>query len=237
MSRRQPVVAIDGPAGSGKSTTARAVARSLGFTHLDSGALYRTMTLIGLERVNAPPAAWTGDALVSAAVREGIKVVADGGEFRIERAGRPAGDEIRSDAVNAEVSRVAAMRQVRGFVNGLLRAAGSAGAVVMDGRDIGTVVFPDAEVKVFMVADAGERARRRLAERGRPTDERTVRAEAGALEARDQHDRNREADPLTRASDAVLIDTTHLDFAEQVESVLKLVRKRKAALDVGGRRG
>jgi cytidylate kinase len=234
---RLPVIAIDGPAGSGKSTTARAVARSLGFTHIDSGALYRTLTLIALEKLGADGRAWRGDVLAALAAEQGIRVVARGGEYRIERLGKPVGDEIRSDAVNREVSRVAAMRPVRDFVNVLLRAAAAGGGVVMDGRDIGTAVFPDAEIKVFLVADAEERARRRLAERGRPTDEKTVRAEAGALEKRDQHDMGREADPLLCAPDAVVIDTTRLDFADQVEAVLALVRKRKVPLDVGKGRG
>jgi cytidylate kinase len=126
--------------------------------------------------------------------------------------------------VTREVSRVAAMPAVRDFVNRLLRAAGSQGGLVMDGRDIGTVVFPDAEVKVFMVAEADERARRRLLERGRESSAASVRAEAGALQARDQHDSRRDVAPLARAKDAVVLDTTELGFEEQVRRVVALAR-------------
>jgi cytidylate kinase len=232
--RQRPVVAIDGPAGSGKSTTARAVAEALGFTHLDSGALYRTVTLVALEKLRGAPDGWTAEAIVTAAVSDGVKVTAEGGSFRVERGGRPVGEEIRAEAVTREVSRVAAMRPVRTLVNGLLRTAGARGGVVMDGRDIGTAVFPDAEVKVFLVAEPAERARRRLAERGLPTDERAVKAEAGALLARDQHDKGRDADPLLQAGDAVVIDTTHLAFDEQVRRVVELVRRPGLRL-TGGR--
>lgn len=222
--RRRPIVAIDGPAASGKSTTARAVAEALGFTHLDSGALYRALTLVALERLG-PAEAWTPEAIVAEARRLPVTVVPRGGGVDVTIGGRAVGDAIRSDAVTREVSRVAAMGPVRGFVNELLRAAAADGGVVMDGRDIGTVVFPDAEVKVFLVADAEERARRRLAEQGKPSDASTVKAEAGALVARDQHDRSREVAPLAQAPDAVRIDTSQLPFAEQVRRVLDLVRK------------
>lgn len=222
--RRRPVVAIDGPAASGKSTTARAVAEALGFTHLDSGALYRAVTLVALERLGPAPQ-WTAEAIVAEARRQRVGVAAQGGRLDVRIGGRSAGDAIRTEAVTREVSRVAAMGPVRALVNELLRAAAAEGGVVMDGRDIGSVVFPDAEVKVFLVADPSERARRRLAERGRATDEVSLRKEAGALLARDEHDRSRVVAPLARAADAVLIDTTQLSFAEQVRCVVDLVRK------------
>ena len=117
------------------------------------------------------------------------------------------------------------MGPVRDFVNGLLRRCAQSGGVVMDGRDIGTVVFPDAEVKVFMVADADERARRRLAEKGEIQNRRSVEAEAGALVARDRRDSKREVAPLIMAPGAVILDTTRLGFAEQVAMVVDLARK------------
>lgn len=222
--RKRPVVAIDGPAASGKSTTARAVAKALGFTHLDSGALYRALTLVALERLGPAPR-WEAEAIVAEARRLPVSVAAAAGVLEVIVAGLPLGDAIRSEAVTREVSRVAAMSPVRAFVNDLLHAAAAEGGVVMDGRDIGTVVFPDAEVKVFLVAAPEERARRRLADRGRVPDPVTLKAEAGALLARDEHDRSRDVAPLAQASDAVLIDTTQLGFDEQVRLVVDLVRK------------
>lgn len=222
--RKRPVVAIDGPAASGKSTTARAVAKAMGYTHLDSGALYRALTFVALERLGRAPD-WDPDAIIATARQLPVAVVPAGGELQVTIGGRPAGEAIRSEAVTREVSRVAAMGPVRAFVNGLLHAAADEGGVVMDGRDIGTVVFPDAEVKVFLVADPEERARRRLSDRGRVPDPVTLKAEAGALLARDEHDRSREVAPLAQAPDAVLIDTTQLAFDEQVLRVVDLVRK------------
>jgi cytidylate kinase len=227
--RRRPVVAIDGPAGSGKSTTARAVAEALGFVHLDSGALYRAVTLLALELPEAP-GAWRGKALADLARRKGVTMVLrrgpEGGHGDVTIGAVSAADRLRSDAVTREVSRVAAMAEVRDFVNGILRALAAEGGVVLDGRDIGTAVFPDAEVKVFLVADAAERARRRLIERGRTPDAGGLRAEADALARRDEYDSRRDVAPLAQAPDAVRLDTTRLSVEEQVRAVLDLVRRR-----------
>lgn len=221
--RSRPIVAIDGPAASGKSTTAQAVARELGFCHVDSGALYRTVTLLAQEGLGAPET-WRPDAIVAAARARGVAAVPRGTTLELTVGGSPVGDAIRTEEVTREVSRVAAMPAVRDFVNELLREAAREGGVVMDGRDIGTVVFPDAEVKVFLVADAGERARRRLLERGAVPDARALRGEAEALLARDGRDAGREVAPLRPAADAVALDTTGLSFGEQVRCVVALVR-------------
>jgi cytidylate kinase len=220
---RRPIIAIDGPAGSGKSTTARAVAKALGYAHVDSGAVYRACALIALEQCGAPPA-WTAEAIVRAAQAKPLRVRTETGVFEVLIAGRSAEPAIRSAEVTAEVSHVAAMGKVREYVNGLLRAAAKDGAVVMDGRDIGTVVFPDAEVKVYMVADADERARRRLAEQGAKADRQSLARERGSLEARDTRDSTRDVAPLAMAEGAVVIDTTRLSFEEQVAKVVELVR-------------
>ncbi len=229
---RRPIVAIDGPAASGKSTTARAVAQALGYCHVDSGALYRAVTLVALERCGAPER-WEGPALVAAARARGVAARPGGGRLAITVGAAPVEEALRSAAVTREVSRVAALPAVRAFVTGLRREAAAAGGVVMDGRDIGTVVFPDAEVKVFLVAAPEERARRRLLEGGREPDARAVRAEAAALQARDALDAGRAVDPLRAASDAVRLDTTGLAFEEQVRRVVALVRAREggASLD------
>jgi cytidylate kinase len=234
--RRRPVVAIDGPAGSGKSTTARAVAEALGFMHLDSGALYRAVTLLALE-VPEPPGEWRPEALANLARRKRVAMVLGrtperrGGHGVVTIEGVDAGARLRSEAVTREVSRVAAMAPVRDFVNGILRALAAEGGVVLDGRDIGTTVFPDAEVKVFLVADAAERSRRRLVERGRTADAGALRAEAEALTRRDEHDSRRDVAPLARAPDAVILDTTHLRVEEQVGAVVDLVLERFPSLD------
>jgi cytidylate kinase len=224
---RRPIVAIDGPAASGKSTTAQAVARELGFCHVDSGALYRAVTLVALERLGAPET-WDGDRLVAAARERGVTASPRGGRLEVALGGSPVGDAVRSEAVTREVSRVAEMPAVREFVNALLRVAAREGGVVVDGRDIGTVVFPDAEVKVFLVADPEERARRRLREGGYPLEEGAILDEAAALVARDAWDAGRAVAPLRPAPDAVPLDTTRLSFAEQVRRVVALVREREA---------
>lgn len=228
MSRR-PIIAIDGPAGSGKSSTARAVAQALRFAHVDSGAVYRAITLIALDTLGQPPV-WTADAVVAAARSRPVRVNATAGEFEVWIGGLNAEPAIRSERVTAEVSRVAAMSEVRDYVNRLLRDAARNGGVVMDGRDIGTVVFPDAEVKIFLDAHPEERARRRLRERGQDTAEGDVRRESGALQQRDHKDSTRAVAPLARAENAILIDTSGLDFEEQVGRVVELVREvsRKA---------
>jgi cytidylate kinase len=224
---RRPIVAIDGPAASGKSTTAQAVAQALGFCHVDSGALYRAVTLVALEGLGAPEG-WEGARVAAEAAARGIAAAPRGSRLEVTVGGVPVGGAVRAEPVTREVSRVAAMPAVREFVNRLLREAAREGGVVMDGRDIGTVVFPDAEVKVFLVADAEERAKRRLLEGGRALDACSIKDEAATLEARDAHDAGRAVAPLRPAPDAVALDTTRLSFAEQVRRVVALVREREA---------
>jgi CMP/dCMP kinase len=218
-------IAIDGPAGSGKSSTARAVARELGFRHLDSGAFYRTLTHAALAG-GIEPATWEelGAAQLDALEVDALAV--DGG-YAMRVGGREVGKEIRTPAVNAQVSRMAAVPGVREWLLGALRRAGEGGGVVADGRDIGTVVFPDAELKVFLVADPAERARRRLAEQGlsAPTPY-ELREEVARQEERDRRDSTRAVAPLRRAPDAVRLDTTALAFDDQVQAIIDLARVR-----------
>jgi cytidylate kinase len=226
------VIAIDGPAGSGKSSTARAVARRLGYRHLDSGAFYRAITLAAL-RAGTPPERWaalTPDELDRLEVRGRP----EGAGYALSIGGGDVGEAIRADEVNAEVSRMAAVPAVREWLMDALRDAGARGALVADGRDIGTVVFPDAELKAFLVADPEERARRRLRERGEGvSDAEQIRAEAARLLGRDALDSGRAAAPLKQAEDAVVIDTTRLTFDEQVEQIVRLARER-GGVDRGG---
>jgi cytidylate kinase len=221
------VVAIDGPAASGKSSTARAVAAELGYRHLDSGAFYRALTL-ALLQAGLEPERWerlTGADLA----RLGVVGRPREGGFQLRVNGRDVADEIRTPEVNAHVSRVAALPAVRSWLLGALRAAGRSGGLVADGRDIGTVVFPDAELKVFLVCAPEERALRRLREQGvaAPSDA-EIRAEAERLLARDALDSGRAVAPLIRAPDALQLDTTALPFDVQVRAIVRLAKSRAA---------
>jgi len=221
------VIAIDGPAASGKSSTAKAVAADLGYRHLDSGAFYRALTH-ALLRSGIPPEAWErlGAADLDAL---GVEGRPEGAGYAMSVAGADVAEQIRTPEVNANVSRVAAVPAVRDWLLGALRAAAARGRLVADGRDIGTVVFPDAELKVFLVCAPEERARRRLAEQGnvRPTLA-DLRAEVERLIARDALDSGRAVAPLMRAPDAVQLDTTALDFDVQVRAIVRLAKSRIA---------
>jgi cytidylate kinase len=214
--RRLVVIAIDGPAASGKSSTAQWVARRLGFRHVDSGALYRGATAARLGNPG-DPRQWTEDEVLEAA-RE-VEFVPLGESFAVVIAGRPADDRLRDTQVTQHVSRVAQMPRVRRWVNELVRRAASGHDVVVDGRDMGTAVFPKADLKIFLIADPWERARRRLVQRlgHGPTDE-EIAAETNRIAQRDAQD----ATQSVRAADAVLIDTTYLTQEEQVDRIVAL---------------
>jgi len=212
------VVAIDGPAASGKSSTARMVAERLGFCHVDSGSLYRAATAAALRR-SADADRWSEED-VRRAVSD-ITLCAVAGAVVPLLAGEELGEELRGAEVTRHVSRVAQMPRIRQWVNELVRSSASSHSVVVDGRDIGTVVFPHADLKVFLVADPWERARRRLLQRSgqSPTDE-DIAAETERLVLRDARD----ATQTVQAKDAVLIDTTHLTQEAQVERIVALVK-------------
>jgi cytidylate kinase len=200
------VVAIDGPAGAGKSTVARAVADRLGFTYLDTGAMYRAVALAAAERGLAP-------AFVAPALN-----IEPGARIRID--GRDVTDEIRSPVVSEAASRAAADPAVRQAVVAEQRRLLSTGDWVAEGRDIGSVVAPDADVKVYLTADPAERARRRAAELG--VDVATVLAEQTI---RDERDQTREHSPLQPAPGSVVIDATHMTLPEVVDRIAALVQR------------
>ena len=218
MSARRLVIAIDGPAASGKSSTAKWVADRLGIRHVDSGALYRALTAAALR---AGPAGgdWSEAEVLRHAGRVGLRP--EGRGFAPLVDGAPAGEEIRAVEVTRHVSTVAAMPGVRGGVNAQVRAAADEHDVVVDGRDIGTAVFPDAALKVFLVADPWERARRRLVQRlERTPTEAEVAEETDRLVQRDARD----ATQTVPARDAVVVDTTYLTQEDQVERIVALAR-------------
>lgn len=218
------IVAIDGPAASGKSTTARRVAERLGYSHLNSGLLYRTVAWLGLRD------GWVAD-------EDRFAVELSNTRLTMER--RPpsfvvrANGEIPGEALSAPqtaicASLVAARLDVRARVLEVLRAAGQAGGVACDGRDIGTVVFPDAALKVFLVASVEERARRRVSEHGITPDRQRLELEIRRLEERDARDSDRAHAPLVRAPDAIEIDTTRLTPDEVVDQIVALAVERGA---------
>ena len=198
------VVAIDGPAGAGKSSVARAVASELGFTYLDSGAMYRAVALAALERGMDP-----AEVAPQVRISLGDRVLLDGNDVT---------ETIRQPSISEAASRAAADPAVRAAMVAEQRRLLSCGEWVAEGRDIGTVVAPDAEVKVFLTADPAERARRRAVELG--IDPATVLAEQAI---RDERDRTREHSPLAPAPGAVILDSTGLTLDEVVAQVVKLV--------------
>src|SRR5687767_961829 len=220
MSASKTAIAIDGPAASGKSSTAKAVARELGFRHVDSGSLYRAATAARLRR-DSDASTWSEDSVLDAARSISLSPVENG--FVPLLNGRPADDEMRGDAVTHRVSTVAKMPRVREWVNAQVRATAKDYDVVVDGRDIGTVVFPAAELKVYLVADAGERARRRVLERtGREPSEEELFDETARILLRDELD----ASQSVKAANAVVIDTTRMTQAEQIAKIVQLVRQQ-----------
>jgi cytidylate kinase len=211
------VIAIDGPAGAGKSTVARGAAAALGFTYLDSGAMYRAVALAALERgVDVDD----GDALGELARR--LKIELDDGAVRVD--GNDVGERIRTPEVSQAASRVAPHPQVREALVRRQRELIESGRYVAEGRDIGTVVSPDAPLKIYLTAAEAERARRRAAENGEPVD-----AVLAAMRERDRRDRGREHGALRPAADSVELDTTGLGIDEVVSSVVALARERGLA--------
>jgi cytidylate kinase len=212
------VIAIDGPAASGKSSTAQWVAERLAFRHVDSGSLYRGVTAVML-RSAVSPMEWTADAVVGQGSR--IALRPERTSFSVLIDGAPAEEEIRGPGVTQHVSLVARMQPVRSWVNARVREAAASNDVVVDGRDMGTAVFPDAALKIFLIADPWERARRRLVQRlgRRPTDD-EIAEETDQLVQRD----SRDATQTVQAADAVLLDTTYLTQEEQVERIVALAR-------------
>lgn len=219
------IITIDGPSGSGKSTTARAVAERLGYLYVDTGAMYRAVALAFLQ-ADAPPTSEAAAELLPD-LRIDIRHPEDG--MRVLLNGDDVSSSIRTQAVGTMASKVSQLAAVRDkLVREQRRIAGeretAEGGVVLDGRDMGTVVFPDADVKIYMVADVAVRARRRqadYAEQGRavPLDE--VRQE---IIERDRQDRQRELSPLQKAEDAIELDTTDRTIEEQVDFVVEQVR-------------
>ena len=219
VTRRTSVIAIDGPAASGKSSTAQMVAEKVDYLHIDSGSLYRAATWAVL-RHEEDANKWT-EAMVLA-VAAAVELRAARTSFYPTLDSRAIEDEIRGTDVTRNVSRVAKMPRVREWVNQKVREAATGRNVVVDGRDMGTVVFPDADLKIFLVADSRERAARRLRQRGTPASQQLLDDETIRIIERD----TRDASQTVPAADSVIIDTTSLTQSEQVEQIVTLWEKR-----------
>ena len=223
------MIAIDGPSGSGKGTIARRVAAALGFHLLDSGALYRLVALSGSRRGLAPEdVAGHAEAARTLDVEFGVD---ERGEERVLLEGEEVGREIRTETAGAEASRVAAMAPVRTALLQRQRNFARPPGLVADGRDMGTLVFPEAPLKIYLTASAEERARRRhkqLKDKGLTV---TIGDLSQEIRERDQRDSSRSVAPLRPAADAVLLDSTGLAIEQVVDQVLELARSRLPAMN------
>ncbi len=212
------IIAIDGPAGSGKSTTARLVAQKLGYIYIDTGAMYRALTLKVIELGIDPN---DESSIIKVAENTKIELLYENGNLKVILDGKDVSEKIRSPEVTSLVSIVSAHPKLRDIMVKKQRELGRNGGVVMDGRDIGTVVFPDADLKIFMTADVRERAKRRQKELKAQGFDVEIEKLIKEIEERDKFDSTREIGPLKKADDAIEIDTTNLTIDEQVELVLK----------------
>lgn len=217
-------IAIDGPAGAGKSSIAREVSRRLGFIYVDTGALYRTVALNAI-RQGIPVE--DRDAVIHSLDSADIQLAFADGEQQVLLNGENVSSQIRTEEVSAGASKVSAIPKVREFLFDLQRTIAEKNNCLMDGRDIGTVVLPHADLKVFLTASPEERAMRRYKqnlERGMEADYDRILQE---VNQRDYQDTHREIAPLKQAEDAVLLDTTDMTFDEVVNTLMKLVEERR----------
>lgn len=221
MRRNRPVVAIDGPAGSGKSTVAKILASRLGFDLVDTGAIYRCVALacrkVGVDWQDGKKAAETADSMK-------IRFQMVGGENRVWLDGEDVSELIRTPDISQGASIVSAHPEVRAALLETQRRLGTDGGVVLEGRDIGTVVFPDAEVKFFLDASAEIRAKRRNDELKATGSQEPFEKTLAEVKERDQRDRNRKVAPLKKADDAILIDTGPLNIEQVVDLMVDMVQ-------------
>jgi cytidylate kinase len=221
LTEKRIIVAIDGPAGAGKSTLARRVAAKLGFVYINSGALYRAVALWAVRL-----AVSTSDMHRLEQLAREAKIELTTGEPRVLLNDEDVTEAIREPEIAAAASQVSAVPAVRRALLSVQRAMAEKNSVVMEGRDIGSVVFPQAQVKIFLDADPGERARRRALELQNAGSPANVESVAGEMQQRDQRDRTRSEAPLVQAPDADLVDTTGLSLEEVEEVILRLIRSR-----------
>jgi cytidylate kinase len=215
------IIAIDGPAGSGKSTSAKLIAKKLGYLYIDTGAMYRAITFLASENGAIKDEA----KIIELARNSKIELKYNNGEIVVMLNDRDISEEIRSSQVNASVSDVSKISAVRKLLVEKQREMGEKGhGIVMEGRDIGTVVFPEADVKIFLTASLDIRANRRVKEYAEKGSEVVIEEIKNNLSSRDKIDSSRDDSPLTKAPDAVAIDTTSVTINEQVNLILEQVK-------------
>jgi cytidylate kinase len=233
QAQRKIIIAIDGPAASGKSTTARLLARHLGYTYINTGAMYRAVAYKAI--VNDVVEQLQNDEKALSEFLESTDVLLKGEQVFLD--GNDISQEIYENQVSNVVSQVSSLKQVRAKLLDYQRQMGEKKAVVMDGRDIGTVVFPQAELKIFMIADAHERAKRRYKElSGKSCDCNpgiTLEELEEEIRQRDEDDRNRKEAPLKKPEDAVELDTSHLTIKQQVEKISEMAKAVIESSEVG----
>lgn len=220
------IIAIDGPAGSGKTTTAKYLAARLGFIYLDTGAMYRSLTYYALKN-NISPSDEAELTKLANKLPIDFKTSAEVNHVFID--GLEVTDEIRTPEVTLHVSEVSAFKGVRLAMVARQKELGRAGSIVAEGRDTTTVVFPKADLKIYLSASVEERARRRLLDLENAEIESSLQAQIDDIERRDNHDSNRQHSPLTHADDATLVNTTDLSIDEQVDNIIELLRTVKRA--------
>lgn len=222
--KKKNVVAIDGPAGAGKSTIAKIVAKKLGYIYIDTGAMYRALTWKALdEKTDLADI----DAIVEMARKTDVELKNSGGKLLVFVDGRDVSSEIRKENISKHTNETASMGGVRNILRQKQQEMGARGGVVMEGRDIGTCVFPDAKYKFYLDASIDERARRRynqLLKKGEKVNLARIKT---AIAERDYKDKNRGINPLRCAEDAEVIDSTHLNLKEVAKVILDYVRKKR----------
>lgn len=220
---KKPIITIDGPSGSGKSTVSILLAKTLGYEYLDTGALYRAAaykiraTGIALDDIDAISEALHGIELSFLMREDGLHVILNGEDIT---------GSIRTPEIDILASKVSAISAVREALLGIQKGYEERGGAVLEGRDLGTVVFPDAEIKFFLLASLEERGRRRFLQFGKDTKGNCVRKVAKALEERDRQDRERKISPMKAAPDAITIDTTSLGIEEVIEKMLGHISRK-----------
>lgn len=222
--KKKIVIAIDGPAASGKSTTAKLLAKKLGYIYIDTGAMYRAFTLKALSE-NLLESLLVDEVLLNRFVANTNIRLSDTQVWLDER---DVTADIRSNEVSKFVSKISAQKAVREKLSAIQKKLGEAKGVVMDGRDIGTAIFPNAELKIYMMASAHERAKRRYAELKAQNADLDVSLDAleAEIKQRDEEDMNRAVSPLRKADDAVVLDTSSLTIEEQVERIYQLALEK-----------
>lgn len=214
------IIAIDGPAGSGKSTAAKNLAQKLGFTYLDTGAMYRAITFLALRAGIVD----IKDEVIKIAQNVSLKLLSENGKTRVFANDEELTEQIRTYEVNSKVSEVSVIPEVRIEMVKLQKKIGEEGNVVAEGRDVTTVVYPNADVKIYLTASIGERARRRFKEFQAKNDKITIEEVQTNLEKRDKIDSGREVSPLRKADDAIEFDNTGLSPEQDLEYLLNVVK-------------